>query len=123
MIAVDLCPVIDEVNVRLCPNPRQGSGVAEGWLREAAKIDAHLPGGQVVEVHARNADGCCILIAVVRRLRVVAVVRHAQASLCEERGREGVGIVYAGTPSLLNTAASEAAIRRRSACKTAENRS
>ena len=88
MVTDNLGPVVDKVDVRFAPDPGHRRRIPNQWTgKTTIESHANLTGCERLsaDVHARHAQSCRIVGAVVARLRIVAQMGDADTCFSKKR--------------------------------------
>ena len=115
VVAAYQSPVVDHVDIRLAPDPRLGSRVANERTGEATvNGDCDLTAGECLpgNVYAGDANGGSVTAAIVVGLSGGAIMGKTNTHFSKECRREYVIVVQAGAVGLLISRALKAASLR-----------
>jgi hypothetical protein len=114
VVANNLRPIVDQIDVGLRPDPWHGKGIAYGWRSEIPYSDIGLPACEWLpaNVNAGNVDSSCVVRAIVARLCNVAEMSYLESDLTEEAGRRDMRVVQAGAVGILSAGTLKSATRR-----------
>src|SRR4051812_21869910 len=113
MVAVDLGPVIHNIDIGFATVPRLRGGVPDKWVAETVlDFDLSQTTGKGIKIHAGNAESRAGRASVIGSQRNIAIVADTGTGFHNQGRRKDVGFVECATLLMLVAGSLESTIGR-----------